>query len=111
MPLFKQLPIQVEARMWDPNLDEDHAADVADWCKGIDPVDTLATNRAIGILTEFGVMWARPGDYIILDQLGDFRVMSPELFRAGHEPLAQPITITKRIGNWWAATKPRDVGP
>lgn len=108
MPLFKQLPIQVEARMWDPNLDEDHAADVADWCKGIpQPME----GRGIGILTEFGMQWARPGDYILRDPLGDFRVMSPELFQASHEPLDEPITITKRIGNWWANTKPRNVGP
>jgi len=111
MPLFKQLPIQVEARLYDPELSADHAADVADWCHGIPPVDPDQEGRSIGILTEFGVMWVRPGDYIILDQLGDFRVMSPELFKLNHEPLDEPITITKRIGNWWANTKPRNVGP
>jgi len=105
MPLFKQLPVDVEARLYDPELDADHAADVADWCGGVDPVDAPggfpAETSRIGILSEFGMLWARPGDYIVLDQLGDFHPVAPETFRVSYEPVDRPPTITKRIGDWW----------
>ena len=98
MPLFKQLPIEVEARLYDPELDADHAADVADWCNGTpQPME----GHGIGILTEFGMMWARPGDNIVLDRLGDFYPVSAGTFRATFEPIDRPPTITKRIGDWW----------
>lgn len=79
MPLYRKKPTIIEARLFDPGVDYDHALDVCSWAGG-----SPDTEGCI-ISTLEGDMLAVPGDFIIKGVQGEFYPCKPDIFDATYE--------------------------
>jgi hypothetical protein len=77
---YRQKPVVIEARVFDPGADYDAACDVTRWCGG------RATDDGCEIDTLEGTHLARPGDYVIRGVQGEFYPCKPEIFKKTYEP-------------------------
>jgi hypothetical protein len=80
MPLYRKLPVTIEARQ----VTQDTLEDVAKWCGGI------ASRRegielTITVHTLEGAMLARIGDYIIKGVRGEFYPCAQDIFEETYE--------------------------
>lgn len=85
MPLYQKKPLVIEARLYDPAADSDHAADVVAWSGG------KVGDGGFVISTKEGDMVAAPGDYVIKEPHPtgdrDFYPCKPEIFLSSYEPI------------------------
>lgn len=79
MPMYRKKPVIVEARLFNPDVDYDHAADIINWCGGI------ATEEGVEIPTLEGTMLVIPSDYVIKGIQGEFYPCKPDIFEATYE--------------------------
>jgi len=80
MTLYRKKPVEIEAREYLGNFDQDLAA----WCGG--RIIGLGQGFAkIEIETLEGVITASPGDYIIRGVQGEFYPCKPDIFAATYD--------------------------
>jgi hypothetical protein len=101
MPEYRQKPIEIEARQYQPDIDPDQAADVLSWC-GAD-VEIDGDGQYVGTLGQQGG-WSRvmTGDYVIKSPAG-FTLVRPVVFEQLYEPISRETLVsrlTKRIGKF-----------
>ena len=102
MPTYRQRPIEIEARQYDPEIDPDHAADVLSWCGA----ETIISGDGfyLGQTEECIIV---NGDYVIKGPAG-FTVVRSGIFEQLYEPVAEEkrgmslkaLLTGKRIGKF-----------
>lgn len=94
MPRFRKKPVEIEARLYDPDAVEPQL--LAAWSGGTvrtalaKPTDAGTVTAYIDIPTLEGVMTANPGDWIIRGVKGEFYPCKPEIFSATYDPAETP---------------------
>lgn len=86
MPTFRAKPVEVMARQV-PSSDQPlDFLPIATWSGGA-VATTNMVNPRINLKTQHGYVEAWPGDWVVRDAPGSFRVCSPDTFELIYEPL------------------------
>ena len=101
MPEYRQKPVEIEARHYQPDIDADQAADILSWC-GAD-VEIDDDGQYIGTLgQQGGISRIVTGDYVVKGPAG-FTLVRTGIFEQLYEPVSRETLVsrlTKRIGKF-----------
>ena len=91
MTMYRKIPAEVEARLWDASQGFDNAVELAIWCNGTFDYDAHLGQVektyywGIAFLGNGLDYFARPGQYILKHSDGKFSKMNADKFEATYE--------------------------
>jgi len=101
MPEYRQKPVTVEVRQYQPDIDPDQAADILSWCHADVQIDD--DGQYVGQFRDRdGYTTIVAGDYVVKSPAG-FTLIRPVVFEQLYEPITRETLVsrlTKRIGKF-----------